>query len=45
MKIKMFDEIVRKLSEVRNVPNLKKILIFFKVLGANGYYITSKGGK
>ena len=44
MKIKMFDGVVRVLSIVRNVPDLRKILISLGVLDDLGYSYSSKGG-
>ena len=43
MKIKMFDGVVRVLSIVRNVPDLRKILISLRVLDDLGYSYSSKG--
>ena len=44
MKIKMFDEIVRVLSNVRHVPDLRKNLISLGVLDDLGYSYSLKGG-
>ena len=44
VKIKMFDGIVRVLSNVRHVPDLKKNLISLRVLEDLGYSYLSKGG-
>ena len=44
VRIKMFDGVVRKLNDVRYVPDLKKNLIFLDVLDANGYRIILEGG-
>ena len=44
MKIKMFDGVVRVLSIVRNVPDLRKNLISLGVLDDLGYSYSSKGG-
>ena len=44
MKIKMFDGVVRVLSIVRNVPDLRKILISLRVLDDLGYSYSSNGG-
>lgn len=40
IKIKMFDGIVQKLTEVRHMPELRKILILLGCLDAIGYKIT-----
>ena len=39
VKIKMYDDIVKILSDVRHVPKLKKKLISLGVLDLNGYKI------
>ena len=44
VQIKMFDGIIRKLNDVRYVPNLKKNLISLGVLDASGYRIILEGG-
>ena len=44
VQIKMFDWVVRKLYDVRYVPDLKKNLISLGVLDANGYCIILEGG-
>ena len=44
VKIKMFDGIVRVLSNVRHVLYLKKNLISLRVLEDLGYSYSSKGG-
>ena len=44
VQIKMFDGIIRKLNDVRHVPDLKKNLISLGVLDAIGYRIILKGG-
>ena len=44
VKIKMFDGIVRVLSNVRHVPELRKNLISLGVLDDLGYSYSSKGG-
>ena len=43
VQIKMFDEVVRKLNDVRYVPDLKKNLISLSVLDASGYRIILEG--
>ena len=44
MKIKIFDGVVRVLSNVRHVPDLRKNLISLGVLDDLGYSYSSKGG-
>ena len=44
VKIKMFDGVVRVLSNVRHVPYLRKNLISLGVLDDLGYSYSSKGG-
>ena len=44
VKIKMYDDTVKTLSDVRHVPELKKNLISFGVLDSNGYKFTSQNG-
>ena len=44
MKIKMFDEVVRVLSNVRHVPDLRRNLISLRVLDNLGHSYSSKGG-
>eukprot|EP01018_Ginkgo_biloba_P027656 Gb_41806 [translate_table: standard] len=44
VKIRMFDGIVRTLTEVRHVPELKKNLISLGVLDSAGYKCTCQGG-
>ena len=44
VKIKMFDGVVRVLSNVRHVPDLRKNLISLGVLDDLGYSYSSKGG-
>ena len=44
VKIKMFDGVVRVLSNVRHVPNLRKNLISLGLLDDLGYSYSSKGG-
>lgn len=39
----MFDRTVRKLSDVRHVPELKKILILLGTLDSNGYTYKGEG--
>ena len=41
---KMFDEMVRKLKEVRYVPQLKMNLVLVSILEALGHYISIKDG-
>ena len=43
-KIKIFDEVVRVLSNVRHILDLRKNLISLGVLDDLGYSYTSKGG-
>ena len=44
IRIKMFDGIVRTLSNVRHVPNLRKNHIFLDTLESNGCTYKAKGG-
>ena len=44
VKIKMFDGVVRVLSNVRHVPDLRKNLISLGVSDDLGYSYSSKGG-
>ena len=44
VKIMMFDGVVRILSNVRHVPDLRKNLISLGVLDNLGYSYSSKGG-
>ena len=44
VQIKMFDGVIRKLNDVRYVPDLKKNLISLDVLDASGYRIILEGG-
>ena len=44
VQIKMFDGVIRKLNDVRYVPDLKKNLISLGVLDASGYRIIWKEG-
>ena len=43
IKIKMHDGIVRTLSNVRHVPDLKKNLISLGTLDSNGYKFSAEG--
>ena len=43
VQIKMFDGVIRKLNDVRYVPDLKKKLIFLGVLVASDYRIILEG--
>ena len=43
-KIKMYDDIVKTLSNVRHVPDIKKKLISSRVLDLNGYKFTGENG-
>ena len=43
-KIKMYDGVVRTLTEVRHVPELKKNLISLSTLDAKGYRYSGEGG-
>ena len=45
MKIKMYDGIIKTLSDVRHVPELKKNLISLRVLDSNGYKFTGHNGE
>ena len=40
IRIKIYDSIVRTLSDVRRVPELKKNLISLGMLDSNGYVLT-----
>ena len=42
IKIRMHDDIVRTLSNVLHVPDLKKNLISLGTLGSNGYKFTAE---
>ena len=44
IRIKMFDEVVRTLGNIRHVPNLKRNLISLSTLNAKGYKYTGEGG-
>ena len=44
VRIKMFDEMVRKLKEVRFVPQVKKNLIFAGILEALGFEVSIRDG-
>jgi len=44
IKIRMHDGIVRILSNVRHVPNLKRNLISLGTLDSNGYKFPAEGG-
>ena len=44
VQIKMFDGVIRKLNDVRYVPDLKKNLISLGILDASGYHIILEGG-
>ena len=44
VKIKMFDGVVRTLSDVRHIPDLKRNLISLSTLDAKGYKYTGEGG-
>ena len=44
IKIRMHDSIVRTLSNVRDVPDLKKNLISLGTLDSNGYKFSAEGG-
>jgi hypothetical protein len=44
INIKMFDDIFRTLTEVRQVPKLKKNLIFWGFLDSRGYKFIAQGG-
>ncbi|KAG8491179.1 hypothetical protein CXB51_014423 [Gossypium anomalum] len=43
-KVKMFDGVVRTLSDVQHVPKLKRNLISLSTLGSKGYRYTSESG-
>ena len=42
-RIKMFDEIVRMLADVKYVPDLKRNLISLSTFDSKGYKYTSEG--
>lgn len=44
IRINMYDNIVRTLTSVRHVPDLKKILISLGVLDSDGYKFTGQDG-
>ena len=44
IKVKMFDNVVRTLQDVRHVPDLKKNLISLGTLDSNGIRYKSKNG-
>ena len=44
IKIKIFDNVVKTLGEVRHVPYVKKNLISLGTLDSNGYNYKSKNG-
>ncbi|KAG8492966.1 hypothetical protein CXB51_010297 [Gossypium anomalum] len=44
IKVKMFDGVVRTLSDVRHVPELKRILISLSTLDTKGYRYTAESG-
>lgn len=44
IRIRMSDEAMRTLSDVKYVPDMKKNLIFLGTLDKNGYKYSSKGG-
>jgi len=44
IKIRMHDGIVRTLSDIRHVPDLKKNLISLGTLDSNGYKFSAEGG-
>ncbi|KAG8481491.1 hypothetical protein CXB51_026341 [Gossypium anomalum] len=44
IKVKMFDGVVRKLSDVRYVPELKRNLISLSTLDSKGYRYTAESG-
>jgi len=43
IKIKMHDGIIRMLSNIQHVPDLKKNLNFLGTLDSNGYKFTAEG--
>jgi hypothetical protein len=45
VKIKMFDGVIRTLTNVRHVPELKKNLISLGVLDSGGHEFTGQGGE
>ena len=44
MRIKMYDGVVRILSNVRHVPDLRKNLLSLGIFDSQGYKYTSEGG-
>ncbi|KAG8480597.1 hypothetical protein CXB51_024789 [Gossypium anomalum] len=44
IKVKMFDEVARKLSDMRHVPELKRNLISLSTLDSKGYRYTAESG-
>ena len=44
MRIKMYDGVVRTLSDVRHVPDLKKNLLSLGIFDSQGYKYTGEGG-
>ncbi|KAG8483801.1 hypothetical protein CXB51_022649 [Gossypium anomalum] len=44
IKVKMFDEVVRTLGDVRHVPELNRNLISLSTLDSKGYRYTAKSG-
>ena len=44
IKVKMFDGVVRTLSDVRHVPELKRNLISLSTLDSKGYRYTAESG-
>ena len=44
MRIKTYDSVVRTLSNVRHVPNLKKNLLTLGIFNSQGYKYNDEGG-
>ena len=44
VKIKMFDEFLRTLSDVRHIPNLKRNLISLSIVDSKRYKYIGDGG-
>ncbi|KAG8486119.1 hypothetical protein CXB51_019467 [Gossypium anomalum] len=44
IKVKMFDEVVRTISDVRHIPELKRNLISLSTLDSKGYRYTAESG-
>ncbi|KAG8490426.1 hypothetical protein CXB51_013710 [Gossypium anomalum] len=44
IKVKLFDGVVKTLSDVRHVPELKRNLIFLSTLDSKGYRYTAENG-